>query len=327
MSAIFLLCLCLPPIASAPPAACLLQCKPPVPAVTCLTDSSKGCRTCQAAPNQLKCAMCAIANYVVTSAGSVSGICGPDRRCCCRQCSGCAEREVVCAECMLPKCCLQVPGYAMTGSVQSGHSLLLYPLQCKLVAPLVTCLSDASKGCRTCGTAPNELKCATCLKKAHVVNAAGAVSGGLGPGKAGVQGRLGSRGGLCVYRKCRLTLPACTLLSRADCVMLRCKQLEPDRCHHAATLPPQTLVVQQSVHLLACLPRLPQCVAPRPPVDCKSDRTKGCATCQAAPYTLKCATCATAGWIVNAAGVVSRHQWLAALLVGRLLRGSAGSSD
>lgn len=39
--------------------------------------------------------------------------------------------------------------------------------------------------------------------------------------------------------------------------------------------------------------------------DCLSDPAKGCATCQAAPNALKCATCATAGWVVNAAGVVS----------------------
>ncbi|PRW32477.1 serine threonine [Chlorella sorokiniana] len=55
-----------------------------------------------------------------------------------------------------------------------------------------------------------------------------------------------------------------------------------------------------------------QCVAspspppPRPPppaVTCLNDATKRCATCQAAPNQLRCATCATAGWTVNAAGV------------------------
>lgn len=81
-------------------------------------------------------------------------------------------------------CCLQAAGYTMMGSAPSGHNLLLYPLQCKLVAPLVTCLSDATKGCRTCRAAPNELKCASCLKAGHIINAAGVVSRGrgLGPG-------------------------------------------------------------------------------------------------------------------------------------------------
>ena len=52
-------------------------------------------------------------------------------------------------------------------------------------------------------------------------------------------------------------------------------------------------------------PQLPQCEAPTPVVDCKSDPAKGCATCQAAPNALKCATCITAGYLVNDAGVVS----------------------
>lgn len=56
-----------------------------------------------------------------------------------------------------------------------------------------------------------------------------------------------------------------------------------------------------AVPLLALL----QCEAPTPVVDCKSDPTKGCATCQAAPNALKCATCATAGYLVNDDGVVS----------------------
>lgn len=60
---------------------------------------------------------------------------------------------------------------------------------------------------------------------------------------------------------------------------------------------------------------LPQCVAPPPAVDCKSDPAKGCATCQAAPNTLWCATCATAGWIVNAAGSVSGWCLLRLLLL------------
>jgi len=56
---------------------------------------------------------------------------------------------------------------------------------------------------------------------------------------------------------------------------------------------------------------LVQCVAPPPAVDCKTDAAKGCATCQAAPNQLFCATCTTAGWIVNAAGSV---RWLPGLL-------------
>ena len=42
--------------------------------------------------------------------------------------------------------------------------------------------------------------------------------------------------------------------------------------------------------------------------DCLSDPAKACATCQVAPNALKCATCATAGWFVNPAGVVSATQ-------------------
>lgn len=53
-----------------------LQCEPPAPEVTCLTDTSKGCRTCQAAPDQLKCATCVNAAYVINAAGVVSRMTG-----------------------------------------------------------------------------------------------------------------------------------------------------------------------------------------------------------------------------------------------------------
>ncbi len=57
---------------------------------------------------------------------------------------------------------------------------------------------------------------------------------------------------------------------------------------------------------LCCVLRCVQCTPPAVE-DCLSDPAKACATCQAAPNALKCATCATAGWTVNAAGVVSRR--------------------
>ena len=86
----------------------------------------------------------------------------------------------------------------------------------------------------------------------------------------------------------------------------------PERAYwcHAALLVNPIRVGAYATALAAANPPLPlavlaQCVAPPPAVDCKTDPAKGCATCQAAPNTLWCATCATAGWIVNAAGSVS----------------------
>ena len=50
------------------------------------------------------------------------------------------------------------------------------PLQCEPPAPVITCLTDTSKGCRTCQAEPDQLKCATCINAAHIINAAGVVS-------------------------------------------------------------------------------------------------------------------------------------------------------